>query len=176
MAAVAAPWGHVHVAAGDRGIVALESLTLPDAFAARIERRLRQEVRSGSSPLVDAAVAQLEEYFDGRRRAFDLPVDIADRPAWDRAVLTAVGEVPWGVVTTYGSIARDVERPGAARAVGGAVGRSPIGIVIPCHRVIAADGSLGGYGTDGFASRATHLEVKRDLLALEGIEIAIPRD
>jgi methylated-DNA-[protein]-cysteine S-methyltransferase len=176
MAAVAAPWGHLHVAAGARGIVALESLTLPEAFAARIERRLRQEVRSGSSPLVDAAVAQLEEYFDGRRRVFDLAIDITDRPAWDRAVLAAVGEVPWGSVTTYGSIAREVDRPGAARAVGGAVGRSPIGIVIPCHRVIAADGSLGGYGSDGFASRATHLEVKRDLLALEGIDIAIPRD
>ncbi|HET9521315.1 MAG TPA: methylated-DNA--[protein]-cysteine S-methyltransferase [Candidatus Limnocylindrales bacterium] len=173
---MAAPWGHLHVAAGERGIVALESLTLPEAFAARIERRLRQEVRSGSSPLVDAAVAQLEEYFDGRRRAFELAIDISDRPAWDRAVLAAVNEVPWGAVTTYGSIARDVDRPGAARAVGGAVGRSPIGIVIPCHRVIAADGSLGGYGSDGFASRATHLEVKRDLLALEGIEIAIPRD
>lgn len=176
MAAVAAPWGHLHVAAGERGIVALESLTLPEPFAARIERRLRQEVRTGSSPLVDAAVAQLEEYFDGRRRAFELAIDISDRPAWDRAVLAAVNEVPWGAVTTYGSIARDVDRPGAARAVGGAVGRSPIGIVIPCHRVIAADGSLGGYGSDGFASRATHLEVKRDLLALEGIEIAIPRD
>jgi methylated-DNA-[protein]-cysteine S-methyltransferase len=176
MAAVAAPWGQLHVAAGERGIVALESLTLPDAFASRIEHRLRQEVRSGSSPLVDAAVAQLEEYFDGRRRAFDLPVDIGDRPAWDRAVLAAVGDVPWGVVTTYGRIAHEVDRPGAARAVGGAVGRSPIGIVVPCHRVIAADGSLGGYGSDGFASRAAHLEVKRELLALEGIDIPIPRD
>ena len=176
MAAVAAPWGHVHVAAGERGVVALESLTPPDAFAAGIERRLRQEVRRGSSPLLDAAVAQLEEYFEGRRRVFDLPVDIADRPAWDRAVLAAVSEVPWGFVTTYGSIAREVDRPGAARAVGGAVGRSPIGLVIPCHRVIAANGSLGGYGSDGYASRLAHLEVKRDLLALEGVEIAISRD
>jgi methylated-DNA-[protein]-cysteine S-methyltransferase len=176
MAAVAAPWGHVHVAAGERGIVALESLTPPDAFAAGIERRLRREVRVGSSPLIDAAVAELEEYFDGRRRAFDLPIDIADRPAWDRAVLGAVSAVPWGTVTTYGEVARAIDRPGAARAVGGAVGRSPIGIVIPCHRVIAADGSLGGYGSDGFASRAAHLEVKRELLALEGVDVARSRD
>ena len=171
MAAVAAPWGHVHVAVGERGIVALESLTPPDAFAAGIERRLHREIEMGSSPLLDAAVAQLEEYFDGRRRSFELAVDIADRPAWDRAVLAAVQDVPWGSVTSYGRIARAVDRPGAARAVGGAVGRSPIGIVIPCHRVIAADGTLGGYGGDWYGSRELHLAVKRELLALEGVDV-----
>jgi len=84
--------------------------------------------------------------------------------------------VPWGSVTSYGRIARTVDRPGAARAVGGAVGRSPIGIVIPCHRVIAADGTLGGYGGDWYGSRALHLAVKRELLALEGVDVTRSRD
>lgn len=176
MTAVPAPWGHVHVAVGERGIVALESLTPPDAFAAGIERRLHREVRMGSVPLLDAAVAQLEEYFDGRRRTFELAIDIADRPAWDWVVLDAVQDIPWGSVMSYGRIARAVDRPGAARAVGGAVGRSPIGIVVPCHRVIAADGSLGGYGRDGFGSREQHLAIKRELLALEGVDVSRSHD
>jgi len=168
VAAVAAPWGHVHVAVGAGGIVALESLTPPDAFAAAIERRLRRKVRVGSTPLLDEAAAQLEAYFEGRRRTFELPVDLSDRPSWDRAVLEAVSTIPYGSVVTYGDVARMVDRPGAARAVGGAVGRSPIGIIVPCHRVIAAGGALGGYGRDGYVSREAHLAVKRELLALEG--------
>jgi O-6-methylguanine DNA methyltransferase len=171
MAAVPAPWGHVHVAVGSSGVVALESLTPPDAFAVAVERRLHREVRTGSTPLLEAAVAQLGEYFDGRRQAFDLPIDLSDRPAWDQAVLEAVRQIPYGRVMSYGDVARAVDRAGAARAVGGAVGRSPIGIVVPCHRVVAADGTLGGYGGDWFASRAAHLDVKRELLALEGVVI-----
>jgi len=171
IAAVPAPWGHVHVAVGAAGIVALESLTPPDAFAAGIEQRLHREVRTGSTPLLDEAVAEIEEYFEGRRRSFDLPIDLSDRPAWDRAVLEAVSAIPYGAVMTYGYVARLVDRPGAARAVGGAVGRSPIGIVVPCHRIIAAGGRLGGYGRDGYASRDAHLAVKRELLALEGVMV-----
>jgi len=82
--------------------------------------------------------------------------------------------VPWGTVASYGQIARAVDRPGAARATGGAVARSPIGIVVPCHRIIAADGTLGGYGVDGFGSRLDHLRLKRELLLREGIDIPLP--
>ncbi len=99
-----------------------------------------------------------------------------DRPAWDQAVLAAVAEIPWGVVTSYGGVARQIDRPGAARAVGGAVGRSPIGIVIPCHRVIAGDGTLGGYGGDWYGSRERLLELKQELLAMEGVEVRRRRD
>jgi methylated-DNA-[protein]-cysteine S-methyltransferase len=79
--------------------------------------------------------------------------------------------VPYGQVTSYGRLAREIGRPGAARAVGGAVGRNPIGLAIPCHRVIAADGSLGGYGGDWWGTREQLLEIKRELLEREGVTL-----
>lgn len=175
VAAVAAPWGPVHVAATSTGVVALEILAPREAFVDRLERRLRRDVISAPNPILDSAVAQVEEFLDGRRLAFDLPLDLADRPAWDRTVFAAIQEVPWGEVTSYGRLARRIDKAGAARAVGGAVGRCPIGLIIPCHRVIAGDGSLGGYGGDWFGSRQRHLELKSELLAREGIDIPVPR-
>ena len=172
VAAVAAPWGPVHVAASETAVVGLEVLATREGFVARLERRLHRKVGSGTNALLDAAVAQLEEYLDGGRRAFDLPIELADRPGWDRSVLDAVHRIPWGTVSSYGAIARAIDRPGAARAVGGAVGRNPIGLVIPCHRVIAGDGSLGGYGGDWSGTREQMLEIKRELLAREGVLIA----
>jgi methylated-DNA-[protein]-cysteine S-methyltransferase len=176
VAAVAAPWGPVHIAATSTGVVALEILAPRDDFVARLQRRLRREVGSDPNPSLDAAVAQVEEFLAGRRRAFDVPIDLADRPAWDRMVLAAIQEIPWGEVTSYGRLARRIDRAGAARAVGGAVGRCPIGLIIPCHRVIAGDGSLGGYGGEWFGSRERLLELKSELLAREGIDIPVPRD
>ena len=175
VAAVAAPWGPVHLAATSTGVVALEILAPREAFVDRLERRLRREVSSTPNPILDSAVAQVEEFLDGRRLAFDLPLDLADRPAWDRTVFAAIQEIPWGEVTSYGRLARRIDKAGAARAVGGAVGRCPIGLIIPCHRVIAGDGSLGGYGGDWFGSRQRHLELKSELLAREGIDIPVPR-
>jgi methylated-DNA-[protein]-cysteine S-methyltransferase len=171
MAAVAAPWGSLHVAVSERGVVALETLTPPEVFVEGLERRFRQEVGEGRSDLLDEVVRQLDEYLRGERRQFEIEVDLGDRPAWDQSVLAAVREIPWGVAVSYGTLARAVDRPGAARAVGGAVGRSPIGIVVPCHRVIAADGTLGGYGGDWFGSRERGLDLKQELLALEGLDI-----
>lgn len=171
MATVPASWGPIHLAVSERGVVALETLTPREAFVTGLERRFDGEVDTGSGALLDDAIAQLEEYLRGERRAFTLPIDLADRPAWDRTVLMAVAEIPWGEAISYGTLARAIDRPGAARAVGGAVGRSPIGIVVPCHRVIAADGTLGGYGGDWFGSREQGLELKQELLALEGLDI-----
>jgi methylated-DNA-[protein]-cysteine S-methyltransferase len=172
IAAVAAPWGPVHVAATETAVVGLEILAPREGFVMRLERRLHREVRSGTNATLDAAVAQLDEYLDGGRRIFDLPIELVDRPGWDRSVLEAVRQIPWGEVSSYGAVARAIDRPGAARAVGGAVGRNPIGLVIPCHRVIAGDGSLGGYGGDWFGTRERLLEIKRELLAGEGVVIA----
>ncbi|MBI2777018.1 MAG: MGMT family protein [Chloroflexi bacterium] len=115
-------------------------------------------------PAVDAAVdAALER----RMRAISL--DIEDRPAWDRAVLAAVRAIPRGETRSYADIARLVGRPGAARAVGGAVGRNPVGFLVPCHRVIAADGTLGGYGGGWWGERERLLDLKVELLQREGI-------
>jgi methylated-DNA-[protein]-cysteine S-methyltransferase len=176
VAAVEAPWGPVHVAVSERGVVALDTLSPGDAFVAALERRFHAEIDTGSSPLLERAVRQLEEYLRGERRAFTLRVDLADRPAWDRLVLDAVRQIPWGETRSYGMLARHVDRPGAARAVGGAVGRSPIGIVVPCHRVIAGDGTLGGYGGDGLGSYERGLELKQELLAMEGVDVRRRRD
>ncbi len=108
---------------------------------------------------VDAARRQLDEYFEGRRHDFDLELDVV-APDFHRRVLAELARVPYGQTTTYGALAARVERPRAARAIGTVMNRNPIPIVLPCHRVIGANGSLVGYGGG--------LDAKRALLALEG--------
>jgi O-6-methylguanine DNA methyltransferase len=100
-----------------------------------------------------------------------IPIDIADRSAWDRLVLEAVRTIPRGETASYGEVARRIGRPRAARAVGGAVGRNPVGMLVPCHRVIAGDGSIGGYGAAAWGGVEAALELKRELLRLEGVEV-----
>jgi methylated-DNA-[protein]-cysteine S-methyltransferase len=104
------------------------------------------------------AVRQLGEWFEGRRRTFDLPLELHGT-LWQRRVWDVLLEIPFGDTLTYGDVARRVGRPGSARAVGHAVGRNPVAIVVPCHRVVAAGGALGGY--------AGGLDNKRWLLAHE---------
>jgi methylated-DNA-[protein]-cysteine S-methyltransferase len=104
------------------------------------------------------AIEQLGEYFAGERRDFDLDLDPRGTE-FDRAVWARLEEIAYGETTSYGEIARAIGRPDRARAVGAANGRNPLPIVIPCHRVIGADGSLVGYGGG--------LELKRRLLELE---------
>jgi methylated-DNA-[protein]-cysteine S-methyltransferase len=112
----------------------------------------------------------VEAFLDGRPGELEaLPIDLVVRSPWDEAVLGQVRRVGWGDVTSYGRVARAIGRRGAARAVGGAVGRNPIGLAIPCHRVLAGDGSIGGYGGDWFGSREELLDIKRELLRLEGV-------
>ena len=172
IAAVAGPWGPIHVATTPRGVLAIAILSPLEPFLTDASRRSGLERRTGPSRLLDRAVAAIERFFAGDPSAFDgLPLDLADRGTWDRAVLEGVRRLSRGEVTSYGRLARTIGRPGAARAVGGAVGRNPIGLAIPCHRVIAGDGTIGGYGGDWFGSREQLLEIKRELLALEGVEL-----
>lgn len=111
-----------------------------------------------------AAAAQLAAYFAGERTAFDLPLAPQGTP-FQRRVWQALREVPYGTTTSYGELARRIGRPGAVRAVGLANGRNPLPIVVPCHRVIGADGSLTGYGGG--------LDRKRYLLGLEADELRL---
>jgi O-6-methylguanine DNA methyltransferase len=160
--------------------VALATHAPTATFVEQLERRLHGEVIPASDPRLAAAIRRhlheamvaLDRFLDGDVDALDaLPIDLADRPAWDRAVLGAVRDIKPGTTASYGAVARAIGRPGAARAVGGAVGRNPIGLAIPCHRVIAGDGTLGGYGSDWWGSRESLLAMKRDLLAREGVTV-----
>jgi O-6-methylguanine DNA methyltransferase len=171
---VAAPWGPIQLGVSARGLVGLAVLAPADAFAADLARRTSLEITREGSARLEKAVAAVEAFLDGRPDALaSIPVDLVVRSAWDEAVLRAVRDVPWGLATSYGRVARAIGRPGAARAVGGALGRNPIGLAIPCHRVIAGDGSIGGYGGDWFGSREELLEIKQELLTLEGIDLPV---
>jgi methylated-DNA-[protein]-cysteine S-methyltransferase len=91
------------------------------------------------------AAGQLEEYFDGARTAFDLRLAL-DGTAFQRRVWAALQDIPYGLTITYGQLADQIGQPSASRAVGLANGKNPVGIIVPCHRVVGADGSLTGYG------------------------------
>lgn len=114
--------------------------------------------------IIEQVARQLGEYFAGHRDKFDLPLDFSGISPFTRQVLSATEEVPFGRLETYRGIAQRVGKPGATRAVGNALGRNPIPVVVPCHRVVRSDGTLGGY-TGGS-------DIKPRLLALEGVAIA----
>ena len=117
----------------------------------------------GDAPVLTAARQQLDAYFDGRRRQFALPLALDGTP-FQQKVWAALRRIPYGEVLNYGALAAQIGS--APRPVGGACARNPLPIIVPCHRVMAADGGLGGYsGLDG-------VNTKRFLLALEGRKIA----
>lgn len=120
--------------------------------------RLSLEGEEGLTALLERASRQLEEYFAGKRKQFDLPLSLRGTE-FQRQVWAALRDIPYGETRSYGQIAQAVGRPKAVRAVGMANHRNPISIIVPCHRVVGADGSLTGYGGG--------LENKKFLLALE---------
>ena len=157
------PFGTLRVAAGDEGLVRLSWQEESDeAFADELCRRFpgRPVVRDRDA--LAETERQLREYFAGDRTSFDLPVDLSALTDFERRVLRAARRLRHGEVASYGGLAREIGRPRAARAVGNALGRNPVAIVVPCHRVIRSDGSLGGYGGG--------IERKVELLRLEGRE------
>lgn len=175
------PLGPVHVAASASGIVAVEPSLPVEAFMAGLTRRLgvipelERRPAGGTDPRtghLDRASSAIAALLAGHPPTDLPPIDLDDRPEWDRRVLAAVQDVPWGQTVSYGEIARRIGAAGAAQAVGGALGRNPITLIVPCHRVIAADGTIGGYGGDGWASRLDGLARKRALLGREGVIVA----
>jgi methylated-DNA-[protein]-cysteine S-methyltransferase len=111
-----------------------------------------------------AVRAQLADYFAGARTAFDLPLELDGSP-FQRRVWRALQEIPYGETTSYGELARRIGIPSAARAVGVANCHNPVAVIVPCHRVIGADGSLTGYG-GGLERKRTLLELEAGVLAL----------
>jgi methylated-DNA-[protein]-cysteine S-methyltransferase len=154
------PLGPLLVATTERGVCRI-------AFEPGGERDLEDLARLHgtrvlrSARSVDPVRRELDDYFERRRRAFDLVIDVTALPGFQRLVLEELARVPYGETATYGGLAARIGRPRAARAVGGALNRNPIPIVLPCHRVVGANGKLVGY--------AGGLERKRALLELEGV-------
>ncbi|MET9905815.1 methylated-DNA--[protein]-cysteine S-methyltransferase [Streptomyces sp. NPDC006476] len=130
-----------------------------ERLAARLGREL---VEAPDSPLLAEAIRQVQAYFAGERRDFELPLDWSLISGFNRQVLRELASgVPYGAVVGYGELAGRVGQPGAAQAVGVAMGSNPLPVVVPCHRVVESDGGIGGFGGG--------LETKRKLLALEGV-------
>jgi methylated-DNA-[protein]-cysteine S-methyltransferase len=160
---VDSPLGELFVGISDRGLCVISYEADPDAQVERLARGFGSRVLRSTRP-VDPARRQLDEYFEGKRKRFDLDVDLRLARDFGRTVLEELGRVPFGEVTTYGELAARAGKPRAARAVGTIMNRNPVPIVLPCHRVVGANGSLVGY--------AGGLARKNQLLRLEGALLA----
>ena len=148
------PWGWVKITASEKGVTSID-LSISD----RTAREFRAGAEAAAS-IVEEAQAQLLAYIDGRRREFSLPVDWSAGTPFQRKVWKAITRIPYGRVRSYQWVAMRVGGKQYARAVGMALGANPVPIVVPCHRIVAHDGSLGGFSCG--------LPMKRRLLSLEG--------
>ena len=153
------PLGAMCLAASSQGLVG----------AWFIDQKHRPEGMQGAGawptrarhPVLRAAAAQLEAYFERRRSVFELPIDLRHGTPFQQAVWRALLEIDAGRTASYGALGRRIGKPGAARAIGAAVGRNTLSIIVPCHRILGSDGSLTGY--------AGGLQRKTALLQLEGV-------
>jgi methylated-DNA-[protein]-cysteine S-methyltransferase len=154
------PLGRLLLAATPRGLACISYLDFgsEDETLAWIAARVSPRVLEAPARLDDAR-RELDEYFEGRLRDFTLPIDWVLVGDFGRRVLGQTARIPYGDVATYGDVAREIGSPRAARATGNALGSNPMPIVVPCHRVVAAGGKMGGY-TGG-------IERKQLLLTLE---------
>lgn len=147
------PVGMLTLVASDAGLVAV---LWPNDNPRRV--RLAPSMATPDHPILAQTRAQLEDYFAGRRRAFDIPLDFRGSD-FNRSVWRALLTIPFGETRSYGQIAAQIGHPTAARAVGAANGRNPISIVAPCHRVIGANGALTGFA-GGLAAKTLLLELE----------------
>ena len=151
------PVGVLRVTASERGVTAIERVSRA-SVASRAKVSPRTQVSPRAARHADTAVRQLREYFAGTRRKFAVPLDLKGTEFQQRAWAAMCG-IRYGHTLSYAQQAKAIGKPKAVRAVGSANGANPVPIIVPCHRVIASDGSLGGY--------ALGLTMKRYLLALE---------
>ena len=159
---VDSPVGPLFVAASDRGLASISYDPEPEKQLERLARIAGPRVlRSARS--VDDARRELDQYFSGERRTFDLSLDLRALPPFTLSVLQKLAQVPYGETTTYGELASRVGHPRAARAVGTVMNRNRIPIVLPCHRVVGAGGNLVGYA-GGLDRKVTLLELEGALL------------
>jgi methylated-DNA-[protein]-cysteine S-methyltransferase len=158
---VDAPFGPVFLAKTAKGVCRVSFRKSEDDLLTELERKaLLPEM---APEKLARERRELGEYFQGKRRKFDLPIDLRWGTPFQRSVLRAASRIPFGECCGYGEVAKRVGRPNAQRAVGSALGKNPVAIVIPCHRVVASGRRIGGY-TGG-------LDVKRSLMEIEGIQV-----
>jgi methylated-DNA-[protein]-cysteine S-methyltransferase len=150
------PIGRLWLAVSTLGLVSITRGDLPESRSGPLD-----------PPTVEPVIAELEAYFAGRLHDFSLPLDLRGAGTFDAAVWKATRQIPYGETTSYGELAMMAGHPGAARAAGGSMARCPLFPVVPCHRVIHADGSIRGWGGD--------LWIKRWLLDLERDSSGPPR-
>ena len=153
------PVGMLLVATTGRGVCRISYDPQPEREVESLARTFGVRILRAARP-IDPVRHQLDEYFEGKRTEFELPLDLRHQAPFSRDVLKRLARVPYGQVTTYGTLAAEAHRPKAARAVGVVMNRNPVPIVLPCHRVVGASGSLVGY--------AGGLDRKQLLLELEG--------
>jgi methylated-DNA-[protein]-cysteine S-methyltransferase len=162
-ATVDSPLGPLHAAVTPRGLVMLSYGDRPlDERLERLARDVSPRILEAPARL-DPVRRQLDEYFAGRRRGFDVAIDWSPLRGYAREVLRRTAEIPFGQASTYAEIAYLAGSPRGWRAAGNALGANPMPIIVPCHRVLASGGGLGGY-TGG-------VDRKRFLLELEGVEV-----
>lgn len=152
--------GSVWVAVSDKGLIALQIGTTEEKLLHLVESRYKTRPILDQERVDDIA-RQMKAYLEGNLRKFDIPIDWSGIPAFQKQVLLTTLNIPYGRTATYSEIAKRLGRPKAARAVGRAEATNPMPLVIPCHRVIGADGSLRGYGAPG------GVDTKAKLLRLE---------
>ncbi|HJV45570.1 MAG TPA: methylated-DNA--[protein]-cysteine S-methyltransferase [Bacillota bacterium] len=160
------PIGEICIAATTRGVC---WISFEGAEAAKLPLKrwgkkwlLCENIVLETTPLLDEAVKQLQEYFQGERKQFDLPLDIYGSP-FQKLVWEQLRRIPYGEIRTYKDIALAISAGKAVRAVGGANNRNPLSIIVPCHRVIGSNGALVGYGGG--------LGIKEFLLQLESVDL-----
>ena len=155
------PWGWMGIAESTKGI---QAIVLPKRSKRAIESDLKMQsigsLQQGESAQLEETRRQLLDYLAGRRNTFDVPLDLSQGTSFQRQVWRTLQRVPYGKLRSYQWIAARVGGRHYARAVGNAVGANPLPIVVPCHRIVAHDASLGGFSGG--------LSIKRKLLSLEG--------
>ena len=156
---VDSPVGELLVAATERGVVYLAFACEESAEVLALLNNKIGPATMGTSPVLTLAAAQLDEYFAGARRTFSVPIDESLTSGFRQRVQRLLTDIPYGATTTYAQLADAAANPKAVRAVGSACARNPVPIIVPCHRVLRSDGSLGGYRGG--------VEAKEKLLRLE---------
>ncbi len=154
-AKIETPIGTLGVRTNEKGVYRLH-------LANDVDKAEKETPKNQQSPILKKALNELKEYFDGKRKSFDVPLDL-DMPPFYKKALMEVAKVPFGKTVSYQEIAKRAGNAKASRASGSANAKNPIAVFIPCHRILASDGTLGGYGGG--------LDKKMILLDHEGVDV-----